>query len=258
MLYTAFEPTVGFVIFNSMREETAFFDDWRFRAALAYATDSTGLVEAHLGTQVVPASNPLIPGGWAWTPDVTWPRFDYDTAQTVLARARVDRPITFTLLSPDTPRMVSLAETMAAQWSALDGVGVSVETVDAGTLLARVRAREFGAAIVELSLAGMADPDPYVFWHQGQITNGQNYGGVDDGPISEALEQARSDPNGVNRTTWYHRFQQRFAERIPAIPLYYPVYTYGVDSRVQGVQLGLLSDPSDRFRSLGMWYFKAP
>jgi peptide/nickel transport system substrate-binding protein len=111
---------------------------------------------------------------------------------------------------------------------------------------------------VELSLAGMADPDPYVFWHQGQIAGGQNYGGVDDGIISETLEQARRDPNGVNRAAWYRRFQEAFAERVPAIPLYYPVYAYGLDGRVEGVQLGLLCDPSDRFRSLWTWTYRAP
>jgi peptide/nickel transport system substrate-binding protein len=254
-VYTALEPTVGFVLFNFGRETTTFFQDRRFRAALAYGTDSEGLVREHLDGQVVPATNPLIPGSWAWDPSVTWPQRNYETAQTLLSRARVDLPVSFTLLCPDSPEMVALCNDIAAQWSDLDGVSVTVETAEQPALLERVRARDFDAAIVELSLAGMADPDPYVFWHQGQIESGQNYGGVDDGPISEALEQARRDPSGVNRASWYRLFQQRFAERVPAIPLYYPVYAYGVDNQIEGVQLGLISDPSDRFRSLWAWSY---
>ncbi len=256
-IYTAIEPTTGFMLFNYTREGTAFFQDRRFRAALAYGVDSRALVQQHLGNTVVAAQGALIPGGWAWAPDVRWPVYNYETAQTLLARARVERPVAFTLLVPDIPAIIALAEDIATAWQGLE-VNMQVEALDAPTLLERVRTHDFDAAIVELSWEGMADPDPYVFWHQGQAAHGQNYGGVDDGPISEALENARRDPSGVNRATWYHKFQAQFADRVPAIPLYHPVYAYGTDSRVEGVQLGLLSDPSDRFRSLWAWTYHTP
>jgi peptide/nickel transport system substrate-binding protein len=53
----------------------------------------------------------------------------------------------------------------------------------------------------------------------------------------------------------YHRFQELFAERVPALALYYPLYLYATDSQLQGVQLGFLSSPSDRFRNLQEWTF---
>ncbi len=252
-LYTALEPAVGFVLLNYT--DLAFFKDRRFRAALAFGLNSRALVAEHLGDVAVPAESPLLPGGWAWTSAVDWPAYDYETAKTLLERARLEEPAAFSLLCPDT--LAPLAEDIAEAWAGLD-VDVTVEQVDAETLRERVTERRFDAAIVELSLAGMADPDPYVFWHQGQIAHGQNYGAVDDGPISEALERARRDPNGVNRAAWYEEFQRLFADRVPAIPLYYPIYVYGVDSHVEGVQLGLLSSPSDRFRSLWQWTYPVP
>lgn len=258
MVYTSIAPAVGFVLFNyEHRAENSLFRDQRLRAALVASLDRQAAVSAHLGEHVVPANSPLIPGGWAWTPDVSWPAKNLDTARTLLEKARVEGAAAFTLLCADAPEMVALAQDIAGQWNAL-GVQVTVEAVSAETLVERVSSRAFDAAIVELSLAGMADPDPYVFWHQGEIERGQNYGAVNDGPISEALEQARRDPAGVNRAEWYHRFQRLFAERAPAIPLYYPVYAYGVDERVDNVQLGFLSDPSDRFRSLWAWTYHAP
>jgi peptide/nickel transport system substrate-binding protein len=257
LVYTSVEPTIGFVLFNYEREETPIFRDQRLRSALAYGLDREAIVRTYLDGRVMLANSPLIPGGWAWTPGVRWPAYDSETARTLLSKARLEGPAAFTLLCLDEPAMVGMAEAMAEQWRAL-GVAVGVEAVSAETLLGQVTRRDFDAAIVELSLAGMADPDPYVFWHQGQIAGGQNYGGVDDGIISETLEQARRDPNGVNRAAWYRRFQEAFAERVPAIPLYYPVYAYGLDGRVEGVQLGLLCDPSDRFRSLWTWTYRAP
>jgi ABC-type transport system substrate-binding protein len=132
---------------------------------------------------------------------------------------------------------------------------MSVESVDAATLQARLEEGDFDTALIELSFEPNADPDPYVFWDQGQFGSGQNYGGMDDRRVSEALEQARRDSNGLNRITLYRRFQELFAQRAPALVLYYPLYIYGADSRLQGVQLGFLSSPSDRFRHLRDWQF---
>jgi peptide/nickel transport system substrate-binding protein len=135
------------------------------------------------------------------------------------------------------------------------GLGVTVEAVDAVTLRQRLEAGDFDAAMVEFGFEPNADPDPYVFWHQGQVGLGQNYGGMNDRRISEALEGARRDATGLHRVEYYRRFQALFAERVPALVLYYPLYTYAVDSRLQGLQLGFLSNPSDRFRSLQDWWF---
>jgi peptide/nickel transport system substrate-binding protein len=257
-VYTSLAPAVGFVLFNyNHREENPLFRDQRLRAALAAALDREPIVRETMDGRAVLANSPLIPGSWAWASDVNWPEQDLETARTLLEKSRAEKPVAFTLLCADTPEMTAMAQEIAAQWGAIE-VQAAVEAVSEETLVERVTARQFDAALIELSLAGMADPDPYVFWHQGEIERGQNYGGVNDSQISEALEQARRDPSGVNRAMWYRRFQEAFAERAPAIPLYYPVYTYGVDARVEGVQVGVLSDPSDRFRSLWAWTYQAP
>jgi peptide/nickel transport system substrate-binding protein len=43
-------------------------------------------------------------------------------------------------------------------------------------------------------------------------------------------------------------------EEVPALPLYVPIYTYGIDQRVNGGQIGSLMTPQDRFLSLPDWY----
>jgi hypothetical protein len=45
-----------------------------------------------------------------------------------------------------------------------------------------------------------------------------------------------------------------FAEQVPAILLHQPVFTFAVDERVRGVQIGPLEYPSDRFRNVADWY----
>jgi len=45
-----------------------------------------------------------------------------------------------------------------------------------------------------------------------------------------------------------------FARELPALPLYVPVYSYGVNETMQGVQMPPLFDPSDRFSLISQWY----
>ncbi len=60
------------------------------------------------------------------------------------------------------------------------------------------------------------------------------------------------DPN--RQKEFYREFQELFAEEVPAILLYQPVYTYGVDQKIQNVQMGPLMYPSDRLSTLSSWY----
>jgi peptide/nickel transport system substrate-binding protein len=106
--------------------------------------------------------------------------------------------------------------------------------------------------LAELVLTG--DPDPYPFWHQSQIQNGQNFAGWSNDEASMLLEQARTITDQGRRNDAYFEFQRIFAEEIPSLILFYPVYTYGVSREIYDVQLGPLTNPSDRFRSVANWY----
>ena len=158
----------------------------------------------------------------------------------------------FTILTPDDPALVNVAAEIATQWSQLN-LTVEVEAVELQIYRDRLDSGDFDVALVELSQEGSADPDVYSFWHEGQYPDGQNYGGVNDRAISEALENARSDHNPLHRSEYYRRFQQEFINRAIAIPLYYPLYTYAVSTAIENVQLGFVSGPPDRFISLREW-----
>ena len=56
------------------------------------------------------------------------------------------------------------------------------------------------------------------------------------------------------RTRLYRNLQVVFAKELPALPLYYPVYTFAVDAQVLGVQVAPLYDISDRFSLITDWY----
>ncbi|MFO7323354.1 MAG: ABC transporter substrate-binding protein [Chloroflexota bacterium] len=287
--HTQLLPELGVIIFNWNNPDTSFFREQRVRVALEVGVDRSSVVERNLPNEAVRADSPILPGSWAFKPDLPWPPHDPEQARRLLATAyeraqeqastnaetaateaapeatseataevtaeasrNTSALFSFEILAPDDPALVRMVQEIATQWSQY-GLDVSVVSEDRETYQTRLETGDFDAALVELSLGDSADPDVYEFWHEGQHENGKNYGGVSDRRISESLERARQDVSGVNRVIYYHQFQQDFVDRAIAIPMYYPLFTYATSTRVDGVQLGFIGSPDDRFRNLAEW-----
>ena len=269
--HTALESSLGVLIFNWQREDVRYFREQRVRLALETSIDRSQTIQRNLFNMAVQADSPLWPGSWAYAADLQWPPNDLSTARFLLETANLrtqpqtetddddENPpaespylMTFSILAPDDAPLVGMLEEVAVQWSQLN-IKVDVVAEDRADYQARLEAGDFDAALVELSLGDSADPDVYPFWDQGQYPDGLNYGGVDDRRISETLEQARRDPNGINRRIYYEQFQRDFVERAIALPIYYPLYTYVTAVSVEGVQLGFIGTPADRFRTIKDW-----
>lgn len=268
-VYTARYPIYSAIVFNQQAAaRLPFFQDVAVRRALTLALDRPRIVGEVLGRQALPAYTPMLPGTWAYNPlleplgyDPNLAGQELDLAGWTLSgntRAKEGVPLTFTLLVGDTPVDRQIGQQVVEAWQAI-GVDATLDTLDPADLLDRIQAppgeqgRDFDAVLIEFSQGLLADPDPYPFWHESQYESGQNFGGVVDFDLSQALEIARKDPNGVRRAELYREFQALFSERAIAILLYNPVYHYAVSCQVGGVQLMILADASDRFASLHEW-----
>ncbi len=257
VVHTAIDPAFGVVIFNWQRENLPVFREDRVRRALEVGSDVSALIERYLPNLAIPANSPLLPGSWAYASDLPAIPFDPAQALQLLETAGLQASdeglyFSFALLTPDDPALLSIVQELVTQWSQYN-IGVTVEAVDNATYTQRLDSGDFDVALVELSLSGGADPDVYGFWHEGQYPEGQNYGGVDDRRISELLERARRDPNGIHRMALYRQFQQEFVSRSIALPLYYPLYGYATIPTLGDVQLGFIGTPQDRFATLADW-----
>jgi len=147
-----------------------------------------------------------------------------------------------------------MANAIQQNWGAL-GVQVKLTALPYDQLVSEhLDTRNYQAALVDLNLSHSPDPDPYPFWHQTQITSGQNYSKWDDRQASEYLEQARITTDLTERTRLYNNFQVRWSQELPALPLFYPVYTYAVSRDVQGVSIGPIFETADRFNHVTNWY----
>ncbi|MDX1521231.1 MAG: hypothetical protein R3264_06365, partial [Anaerolineae bacterium] len=97
------------------------------------------------------------------------------------------------------------------------------------------------------------DPAPFALWHSSQAGGGQNFAGWEHERASQLLEEARLTTNDGLRNDYYYEFQEIFAEEVPAIVLFHPVFAYGVSQDILDVQLGPITKPSDRFQTVTSW-----
>jgi peptide/nickel transport system substrate-binding protein len=266
-VYTSRMPQISMVLLNLNNPEVPFLQEPNVRRALLLGLNRQRMISNLLGGQAIVANGPIFPGSWAYYDGTEHLEYDPEQAISLLkgdgynipaeggaVRAKDGQSLSFTMLHPDDELHAQLAQTMQASWEQI-GVQVNLQPVPYDRMVFDyLGPRSYQAALVDLNLAHTPDPDPYPFWHQAEATGGQNYSQWDNRTASEYLEQARVNTDFEVRTRLYRNFQVMFAKELPSLPLYYPVYSFGVDSQVLGVQVAPLSDISDRFALITNWY----
>lgn len=270
-LYTGRLPQLSMVLFNLNNADVAFLQDANLRRGLLQGLNRQWMIDHVLNGQAVLADGPIMPDTWAYFSELERVAFDRDTAAQTLKDAGYSVPadatdgilqkdgkaLSFQLMYPDDDTHAALAQAIASDWEKL-GVKVELAATPYDTLVGDSLAnRTYQAALVDLNLSGSPDPDPYPFWDMAQATGGQNYSQWDSRTASEYLEQARVTVDQGERARLYRNFQVIFQKEMPALPLFYPVYSYAVSNQIQGVQIGPLFSPSDRFANVTDWFINA-
>jgi peptide/nickel transport system substrate-binding protein len=266
-LYTSRLPELSMVFLNLDNPRVAFFQDAEIRRALLMGIHRQGIIDGLMDGQAVIADGPIFPNTWAFYEGITRVEYDPLKATNIIRaagytvpsegggiRANEDGRFAFTLLHPEGEPHSAIAQTIKENWASL-GVGVTLQAVPYEDLISDyLDTRLYEAALVDINFSRSPDPDPYPFWHQTQATGGQNYSMWNDRQSSEYLEQARIIVDPAERTRLYRNFQVKFINELPALPLFYPVYTFGVNDDVQGIRTGPLFEPNDRFAHITEWF----
>jgi peptide/nickel transport system substrate-binding protein len=274
-LYSARLPEIEIVFLNLNNPEKTFLAEKQMRQALLLAINRQHIINQVLSGQGTVADSPILPGTWAYSNDINPLPFDPEQAAIILdalewelpvgaapgtseyIRSKEDEAIIFNLVYADDPIQERVANIIKENWAAI-GVQVDLVAADGDLLMTDyLEPRAYEAALVNLDLAGYPDPDPYPFWHDALVETGQNYSGLADRNISIWLEQARTTPDFGRRAKLYRSFQYRFHDQSPALLLYNPVYSYAVNYLVQGITIGPIYNPSDRFNNVTDWYLVA-
>lgn len=265
--YSARLPEISMLLINQKNQEAAVLQDVEVRRALLLGLNRQAIVDKILKSQAVVADGPILPETWAYYTGLKRVEYDPDAARALLkeagyvlaaegdvVRKKDDVSLRFELAYPDDESHQAIAEAIRADWALL-GVEATLSPVPYENLLKdRLETHDFHVVLVNLNLSRTPDPDPYPFWDQGQAAGGQNYTQWENRVASEYLEQARITVDLQERAKFYRNFQILFNQDLPALPLYYSIYTYAVDKEIQGVRVGPLFDTADRFSNVADWF----
>ncbi|NJC97308.1 MAG: peptide ABC transporter substrate-binding protein [Anaerolineae bacterium] len=266
--YTSQMPQMSFVLLNLNNPDLSFFQNPKVRRALMLGINRNYIVSSLMAGQAVVSNSPILPGSWAFYDGTEHFEYNPDAAIELLKaegyvipagggdiRAKEGLSLAFSMIHPDDELHTRIAQTIQSEWAQI-GVRVDLQPMPYEQLvLNSLASRAYQAALVDLKFSRTPDPDPYPFWHQAEATGGQTYSQWDTRAASEYLEQARISADYTLRTRLYRNFQVVFAKELPALPLYVPVSSYGVDAQVQGAQVAsLLYEPSDRLSTFPSWY----
>lgn len=266
-VYTGRLPQLNLIFFNLDAADKPFLQDAVVRRALLTGLNRNWIIDRIMGGQAILAHGPVFPESWAYYEAIEQISFDSERAISMLKQAGYTIPaeggsvrskegvsLSFEMVYPDVAPYAQIAEKIRSDWRIL-GVEVNLVAAPYDELISEyLEPRNYDAALVEINFSRSPDPDPYPFWHQAQADIGQNYTQWNDRQASEYLEQARVTVDIAERTRRYRNFQVRFATELPALPLFYPVYSFGISSQVQGVSVGPFYDTSDRLNTVPSWF----
>jgi peptide/nickel transport system substrate-binding protein len=266
VLYDAPQASLTILFFNL---HTPALADRAVRHAVAYALERQRLIDVARSGHARRADSPVLPGSWAYAPDVRRDDFDPAKARAILdeagwkpdgadgsVRVKDGQRLRLVLLTNDRRERVQVAEAIQHQLADV-GFEVEVQATGAGGLVQDfLLPRRFELALYSWDFNGF-DPDPYALWHSSQLApQGLNVSGFANRKADELLERGRRTTDRAERTKLYHEFQQVFTDELPSLPLYSPTYEFALSAKIKGVKPGIVASPADRFRNVVEWHAK--
>ncbi|HEY4517322.1 MAG TPA: ABC transporter substrate-binding protein, partial [Candidatus Paceibacterota bacterium] len=262
-------PRIFAVFMN--QNQAPIFAHKEVRQALDTAVNKAAIVEQVLGGYGTPIGGPIPPGTPLYkAPPV--PSADVEAARDILIKngwvfndenhlwekkaVKKNQPpekLEFSLATSNAPELKAAAELLKQQWAIL-GVKVTVQVYETGDLNQNIiRPRKYDALLFG-EIVGR-ELDLFAFWDSSQRNDpGLNVALYTSSTADALLESARTISNQKVRLEKYEAFSKEVVDDVGAIFLYAPDFLYAVPKNLQGIALGSITTPSDRFINVYQWY----
>lgn len=221
------------------------------RQALELALDKQKLIQTVWQEQAEPVNGPLPPGA-PYRLDLGPAGYDPAKAKQLLqAAGAADLKLELTTIA--IPVLENTAQFIKKAWEEL-GLQVTIRPVEPANFKQEVLDPR-GYEVLLFGQALRYNPDLFSFWHSSQrAAPGLNLAGYNSQQADKILETLRqtNDPQLLQQN--FEKLQRQIVNDIPAIFLLSPKMLYAVNTKLKGIQLKTLSQPSDRFWDLPNWY----
>ena len=240
------------------------------RAALNTALDRDDLIQKVLGGYGTPLMGPVPPSVLA--AEASSSAQGLEAARAILERdgwemnesgvltkttgkgaSATTQVLEFDLATANVPELRAAAQYLHERSGQL-GVQVTLQVFEAGDLSQNViRPRRFDALLFGEVIG--RELDLFAFWHSSQRNDpGLNVAGYANATADDVLERLRETADTAQRQALYQEFSEELRLDLPAVFLYAPDFVYSIPKDIQGLDLGLVESPSDRFLSVTQWH----
>jgi len=210
------------------------------KSPFSVAASTSPVVAANISS----AQSILQKGGW---------NFSSTTSAWTKGTGKKEQTLSLTLATADQPELVATANAVATAWKSA-GIQVTVQVyplADFNNTILRPRSYD---AVLFGQVVGRT-VDLFAFWNSTQRNDpGLNLAMYANSQADSLLSQARGESDQNARDTLYQEFAQQLQKDEPAVFLYAPDFLYVVPQGMQGLQLGALTTPAERYLNVYQWY----
>jgi peptide/nickel transport system substrate-binding protein len=210
---------------------------------LPTALEDSFLLETK-ATATTSASSTLAKAGWKINPK---------TGIFELKSKSGTSTLSFSISTGNVPDLVLAARHLEDDWKTL-GADVDVKVFETSDLNQSViRPRKYDALL--FGIVTGRTPDLYPFWHSSQRNDpGLNISLYANRKVDTLLESIRKTTDSDSLEDQYKKFEAEIVADTPAIFLWSPEFIYAVPEKLGGINLGLITNASDRFLGIEKWY----
>jgi peptide/nickel transport system substrate-binding protein len=253
-------PRIFGVFFN--QNQSTLFAKREVRRALDLALNKERIVESILGGYGSVINSPLPPNvakireseysiekatlilednGWKKNEDGIW--------------EKKDTLLSFSLSTSNTTELKAVASIVEEEWENF-GALVDLQIFEPGVLNQNViRPRKYDALLFG-EIVGR-ELDLYAFWHSSQMNDpGLNIALYANIAADRLLEDAREISDREERLKKYSLFEDEIYTDSPSVFLYSPDFIYIFDKKINGINVGSVTVPAERFLNVHNWYIE--
>ncbi len=177
--------------------------------------------------------------------------WEYDTESNQWSKD--GQMLAFSVATANTPELKRAAQLAATMWTEA-GISAKVNVFETGDLNQNIiRPRDYEALLFgEVVGRGL---DFFAFWHSSQKDDpGLNIAIYTNSTVDTLLARARTVSDKAQRDELYLAFEDEIITDAPANFLYAPDFLYIIPQQLRGVDIDLITTPSERFAGVHLWH----